>query len=245
MHHQCMASLSRDESVGRNCRVVGLLLKYGKIKTPGDCWLRTSFRYLIRIPTFVSFVWRFEAIWTSNGCFDQQRDLVAGFLWALGIRRHVREYFFNATVITRSQAEQISSLCFRNRTNISVVPAECYCLPYLSLYSFYAPYRFCGWPIKIAVVRPSAHLYAICNSRTAGLIFKKSVTQGVLRVALPRYADVTLCTANHRLKVSLSGYRNCSDRFPPLNSARLAFLSTESQTAAQSFYLYWTSVKSL
>jgi hypothetical protein len=65
-------------------------------------------------------------------------------------------------------------------------------------------------------VRPSAHLYAICNSTTAGLIFKKFVTRGVLRVALPRYADVTLCTANHRLKVSLSSYRNCSDRFPPL-----------------------------
>jgi len=162
MHHQCMASLSRDESVGRNCRVVGLLLKYGKIKTPGDCWLRTSLRYLIRILTFVSLVWRFEAIWTSNGCFGQQRDLVAGFLWALGTRRHVREYFFNATVITRSQAEQISFLCFRSRTNISVVPAECYCLPYLSLYRFYAPYRFCGGPIRIAVVRASVHLH-ICT----------------------------------------------------------------------------------
>jgi len=62
----------------------------------------------------------------------------------------------------------------------------------------------------------------------------KFVTQSVLRVALLRYADATLCTANHQRKVSLSSYRNCSDRFPQLNSARLAFLSTESQTAAQS-----------
>jgi hypothetical protein len=187
MRHQCMASLSRNESVGRNCRVVGLFLKYGGIKTPGDCWLGTSLRYLIRIPTFVLLSWRFEAIWTSNGCVDQQRDSVAASLWAVGTRRHVREYFTNTAVIIRSQAEQIRSLCFRNRTNLSVVPAECPCLPYISLYSSYVLYRCCGGPIKIVVirasVRPSAHLYASCNSE---LIFMKFVTQGVLRVALPR-----------------------------------------------------------
>jgi hypothetical protein len=61
---------------GSNCRVVGLLLKYGEIKTTVNCLLGTSLRYLIRIPTSVSLVWRFEAIWTSNGCVDQQRNSV-------------------------------------------------------------------------------------------------------------------------------------------------------------------------
>ena len=206
MRDQCMASLSRNESIGRNCRVVGLLLKYGEIKPPGDCWLGTSLRYLIRIPIFVSIVWQFEAIWTSNGCVKQQRDSVAGSLWAVRTRRHLREYFINTAVITRSQTEKIRSLCFRNRTNLSVVPAECYCLPYTSLYSFYAPYRCCGGPIKNAVVRasvrPSAHLYASCNSRTVELIFMKFVTQGVLRVALrgtptPFYVQPTISLRCH------------------------------------------------
>jgi hypothetical protein len=124
--------------------------------------LGTSLRYLIRVPTFVSLVWQFEAIWTSNGCVDQQRNSVARSLWAVGTRRHMWEYFINNAVITRSQAEQIISLCFRNRTNLSVVPGEFYCFPYISLYSFYAPYRFCGGPVKIAVVRASVRL-PICS----------------------------------------------------------------------------------
>jgi hypothetical protein len=174
---------------------------------------------------------------------------VAESLWAVGTRRHLREYCINTAVITRSRVEQIRSLCFRNRTNLSVVPAECCCLPYISLYSFYAPHRCCGGPIRIAVVRasvrPSAHLYASWNSRTGELIFMKFVTQGVLRVALPRYADATLCTANHQLKVSLEQLQKLFRPLSTTYSARLAFLSTESQTAAQSFYSHWTSVKSL
>jgi hypothetical protein len=158
MRQQCMASFRRNESVGRNRRVVGSLLKYGEIKTPGDCSFGTSLRYLIRIPTFLSLVWRFEAILTSNNCVDQKRDLVAGSLWTVGTRRQVREDFINTAVINWSQAEQILSFSFRNRTNLLAVPTECYRLPYTSFYNFYAPCRFCGGPIKSAVVRPSAHL---------------------------------------------------------------------------------------
>jgi hypothetical protein len=149
------AVVPMEEEEGRNCRVVRLLLKYGEIKTPGNCWLGTSLRYLIRITTFVSLVWRFEAIWTSNGCVDQQRDSVAGPLWTMGAWRHVREDFINTAVITWSQAEQILYLCLHNGTNLSAVHPECYCLPYMSLYNIHAPCRFCGGTIKIVVVRAS------------------------------------------------------------------------------------------
>lgn len=142
----------------------------------------------------------------------------------------------NSLVVLSKQNESISCPC------IMLWLALYFSVQFLRTLSFlWRACQNCYGPC----VRPSAHLYASCSSITAELIFMKFVTQGVLIVALPRYADATLRTANHQLKVSLRSYRNCSDRFPPLNRARLAFLSTESQIAAQSFYLYRTSVKSL